>query len=129
MKKLLTIILAAILIPNISYAAMNTATITADGTTCLTPAIKGTSGKWEATVIAKGTWGSGTITWKVKTGTTYIAMKDLTGVVYTSTSDDIFDISLGKANKGGSNFTDLEVCAVMAGSTSPSLTFELRDNN
>jgi hypothetical protein len=124
-RAILTIIFFALLATQ-SHAAMYTDAISVNGTTCLAPSIKTAPTQWTGTVVVYGTWGGGTITWKIKSGASYIAMTDLTGVAYTSAADDAFDASLGKASQAG---TDLQVCAVLAGATGPSLTVELYDNN
>ena len=110
-------------------AGINTQTFTADGTKCLEAYTNvGYNDNYLATVSAKGTWGSGTITWKISydEGSTYEPMKDLVGTAMTSTADDSFNVPLGKA---GSSQDNPYICAVLSGSTNPSLTFRVMDNN
>lgn len=84
--------------------------------------------EWFGTFLAYGTWGSGTITYKISPdgGTTKIALKDASGTSITSTADDNFTINLA----GGSTNTDApKLYVTMAGATNPSVTVVLYDNN
>lgn len=79
------------------------------------------------TIIAYGTWGSGTITYYLSPngGTTKVPLKDLTGTTVTSTADDNVNVQLGNSNV---NSTELSVWATLAGATNPSLTVSMYDN-
>lgn len=129
MKKLLILaaLLAGLLTGMPAFAAMHTSSLSADGTACFSPSMKTVADTWKATVRVYGTWGSGTITWFTRTGTSNdVPETDLTGVASTSTSDEEFNVELGKASYSG---TDMKLCGTLAGATNPSLTLELYDNN
>jgi len=118
-----------LLFPIDAKAGINTQTFTADGTKCLEAYTNvGYNDIYFATVSAKGTWGSGTITWKMSydKGATYEPIKDLVGTSELSTADDSFNVPLGKA---GSSQDNPYICAVLSGSTNPSITFRVMDNN
>lgn len=80
-----------------------------------------------ATLFAQGTWGGGTITWKISYdgGTTLINIKDNNGVVMTSSANDTFNISTGMTNKASDV---IKIYATLSGATSPSLTVGFFDN-
>lgn len=81
-----------------------------------------------ATINAGGTWGGGTITWKVSFdgGSTKFTMKDESGSDVTSTADDMFNCNLG--NGGG--LTDAPIIyATLSGSAGASIVVTLVDNN
>lgn len=109
--------------------AKYTATITADGDTFICNVNKKRDFEaWRATFIASGTWGSGTITWKISPngGTTKVPLKDSSGASITSNADDNFDVTLGA---GGTNSDCPKIYATMAGSTNPSVSVVVFDNN
>ena len=124
------VLLIALMMPCTAWARVETATITVDGLKCLdinnnyidSPV------PYYATVDANGTWGGGTITWTISYdgGTTFSPVKDLTGVSVTSSANDNFPIELGRK---GYPQTVPQLCATMAGSTTPSVTVRLMDNN
>lgn len=78
-----------------------------------------------ATIMVSGTWGGGTIAWKVSPdgGTTKLTMKDASGTAYASTADDNFTINLGNGDTESPQFY-----ASLTGATSPSLTITVFDN-
>lgn len=105
-------------------------TITADSTTCIelnTKSIKYNQ-NLKGTVSAQGTFGGGTISWvqSYDAGATTFPIFDKTGVAVTSTASDSFNIDLGTMNYSQ---TEPRICAVMAGSTTPSVIFRITDNN
>lgn len=106
-----------------------TATVTADGDTYLCTVNKKRSLPiWKATINAYGTWGSGTITFKVSTdgGTTKVPLQDYTGASITLSANGNFNTELGNAN---TNSGAPKLYATMAGSTNPSVTVDVLDNN
>lgn len=103
--------------------------IAADGDTYIADIVKKRDFyQWFGTFYASGTWGGGTITYKVSVdgGTTKIPLKDASGSSITSNADDNFTVNLTAADKL-SQTTKLYL--TMAGSTSPSVTVTLDDNN
>lgn len=111
------------------YVANNAAVITADGDYYICDVNKKRDlVQWFGTIIAYGTWGSGTITYKISPdgGTTKIALKDASGNSITSNADDNFTLNLA----GGAKNSDApKLYASLAGSTNASITVALYDNN
>lgn len=81
-----------------------------------------------ATITAYGTWGGGSLAWNLSPdgGTTLIPIKDLTGTAMVSTANDMFNVEFGAPHR---NTETLKVYAVLTGSSSPSITIDLYDNN
>lgn len=127
----LAIFLSLLFMSTESHATQyETKTITADGTTCIEVDTNGISDNqmWKGTIDADGDFGGGTISW-VKSydgGATTLAVFDKTGVAETSTSDDSMNVEHGRVNY---RQTEPSFCAVMSGSTSPSVVFRITDNN
>lgn len=106
----------------------HTSTITADGDTLIASVVKPRgANNWMATIYAYGTWGGGTITWKVSTdgGTTKIPMKTISGTSMTSNANDEFGTNRGNPGK---NTETTNLYATMAGSSTPSVTVDVDDN-
>ena len=83
---------------------------------------------WQATILAYGTWGGGTITWQISPdgGTTKIPLKDISGASITSNADDNFTVNLG----GGSTNSDApQIWATLASATGASINIVVYDNN
>jgi hypothetical protein len=108
--------------------ASYTITATADGDYRVAPVRNMRGDTCHITMYAQGTWGGGTLTWKISFdgGTTLIPMLDMTSVAVTLTSDGSFDRTLGNGNRGG---VDPLIYASISGSTTPSLTIGVLDNN
>jgi len=107
----------------------HTQTITADGDyTLATVQRRAESDSYMATINAAGTWGGGTITWKISfdNGATKNIMKDESATNVTSTADDMFNCNLGN---GGTNIDAPIIYASMAGSAGASVVVTLVDNN
>lgn len=106
-----------------------TATITADGDYYIADVNKKRDFyEWFGTFIAYGTWGSGTVTYKISpdNGVTKIPLKDASGSNITSNADDNFTTNLA----GGAKNNDApKLYVTMAGSTNPSVIVALYDNN
>lgn len=83
--------------------------------------------EWFATINAYGTFGSGTLSYKISTdgGTTKVAMKDISGSSYSATADDVINVSTGVANHLGK---EPIIYAVLSGATNPSITIDVMDN-
>lgn len=83
---------------------------------------------WMATIGAQGTWGSGTLTWwfSIDQGTTLIAIKDVTDTAVSQTANGGVNVELGV---GGTNSDNPQIWVKLAGSTTPSLTIFVFDNN
>lgn len=104
-------------------------TVTADGDTYIADVVKKRDFyQWFGTFYASGTWGGGTITYKVSVdgGTTKIPLKDASGASITSNADDNFTTNLTTPAKLSQT---TKLYASMAGSTNPSVTVTLDDNN
>ncbi len=84
--------------------------------------------EYKYAVNAYGTWGSGTVTFKISTdgGTTKVPLKDASGNSITSTADDNFTGSWGNGAKNGDA---PKMYATMAGSTGASVVIDVYDNN
>lgn len=103
--------------------------VTADGDTFVADVNKKRDFyEWFGTFIAYGTWGGGTITYKISPdgGTTKIPLKDASGSSITSNADDNFTINLAA---GAKNSDAPKLYVTMAGSTNPAVTVVLYDNN
>jgi len=104
-------------------------TITADGDYAIaTVHRRNQASSYMATVNAGGTWGGGTITWKASFdgGSTKYTLKDQSGADVTSLANDMFNVNMGN----GTTLTDAPILyASMSGSTSPSLTVTVVENN
>jgi hypothetical protein len=110
-----------------------TATITADGDYFLCDVNKKRDlVNFFYTGIVYGTggnnFGSGTVTLKISPngGTTKLALKDASGSDITSTADDNYT---GQLAGGNTNSDAPKLYASMSGSTAPSVTYVLYDNN
>lgn len=84
--------------------------------------------RFDYTIMAYGTFGGGTVTWYVSPdqGTTLIAMTDLTDTAVSMTTNKMYDGSLCASSH---NDDVLSIYAILSGSTSPSITIALYDNN
>lgn len=84
---------------------------------------------YKYTIMAYGTFGSGTLTWYVSPdqGATVIAMTDLTDTALSMTSNKMFDGELGGVSSKNSDV--LSIYVQLSGSTSPSITAAVYDNN
>lgn len=106
------------------------ATITADTTSLYVCDIKKSREYWcwFATLVAYGTFGSGTVAWfySLDQGTTLIPLNDLTGVAITQTANGGVNAQFGV---GGTNSDNPRIYVKMTGSTSPSVTVAVLDNN
>jgi len=126
-KQILTLLLALVSTP--VMAAQTTATLTEDGTTCVELRTKSltASAPYFATISADGTW-SGTLAYNLSYdgGTTSQAITDVTGVAETATSDETFNMELGRA---AFSQTEPQLCMVVSGATSPSIIVRITDNN
>jgi len=105
-------------------------TITADGDTFICDVNKKRDlVQWFAFVNVYGSsFGGGTVTLKISTngGTTKVAMMDASGSPITSTAADNYTINVA----GGCKNDDApKIYASMSGSTNPSVTLDLLDNN
>ena len=106
----------------------HSATIDADENVFLTTIGKRTGvDMYEATIAVYGTFGGGTVTLQGSPdgGTTKINLRDISGSVVSITSDDVFNVRLGYANKLGD---ELMLYANMSGSTTPAVTVDVFDN-
>lgn len=83
---------------------------------------------WRGLFFAHGTWGGGTIAWQwsYDGGTTKLEIKDASGVPLISSADDSFtsDFVGGLAARD-----NIQIYAVLSGSTSPSLSVGVIDDN
>lgn len=102
-----------------------TTTITANGTYLVANVLKGGDHHYLATIFAQGTWGSGTIAWKVSFdgGTTLMDLKDTSGVSVSMTANDNVNVYLGH-----STTYPIKIYAVLSGATNPSLLVGVFDN-
>lgn len=84
--------------------------------------------KWEATIFAYGTWGTGTLTWywSPDGGTTVIAFTDLTDAALSMTTNKSYEVGLCT---GSHNSDKIQIYVQLTGATSPSLTVGYYDNN
>jgi len=127
MKHILALLLIFVSMP--VMAAQTTATLTADGTTCVELKTKSltASAPYFATISAEGTW-SGTLAYNLSYdgGSTSQAVLDGTKVAETATSDETFNMELGRV---GYSQTEPQLCMVVSGSTSPSIIVRITDNN
>lgn len=84
--------------------------------------------QWNATFFAKGTFGTGTLSWSwADAGDTanLIPLTDYTGAQITSTATDSFNVNFGNGN----TLEDQpSFYATLAGSTSASITLGYYDN-
>lgn len=82
---------------------------------------------YKATVIVAGTWSGGTIAWKLSPdkGVTKINAFDATGVAYSSSADDNFNIELAGSAMNG----PIELYASLSGAATPSLTITVFDQD
>lgn len=80
------------------------------------------------TIEGYGTFGSGTLAWFVSpdNGTTLIAMTDLTDVALSMTTNKMYK---GSLNTGSKNTDRQSIWVKMTGSTAPSVTAAVYDNN
>lgn len=106
--------------------------ITADTTGTFVCNVKKKRGlhSYKYTIMAYGsTFGSGTVAWFVSpdSGTTLIAMTDLTDTALTMTANKMFDGELGGVSSHNNDV--LSIYVKMTGSTSPSVTAVVYDNN
>lgn len=83
---------------------------------------------WQGLHFAYGTWGGGTLAWywSPDNGTTFLAMKDLTGTAITETSNDSFTSNFCTGSKNADKIT---IYVTLSGATSPNLTVGFYDNN
>lgn len=106
-----------------------TTNITADGTYQIATANTTRSlGKmWEATIFATGTFGSGTVTFKMSPdgGTTKIDMTDWANTVRTLTANGY--VLTGPLGVGDRNSEYITLYAVMSGSTNPAVAINVFD--
>lgn len=109
--------------------AKYTTTFAADGTAFLCNVVKPRNLPiWQATVYIYGTFGGGTVALQSSPngGTTKLALKDFSGTAFTATADDNIPIQLGTGDK---NSDRVKLYAVLTGSTAPSITIDVLDNN
>jgi hypothetical protein len=109
--------------------AKYTATFAADGTAFICNVVKPRNlPMWQATIFVYGTFGAGTIAWQWSPdgGTTKLALKDFSGTALTTTTNDSLPVQLGTGDK---NSDRVKLYAVLTGSTAPSLTVGVFDNN
>lgn len=85
--------------------------------------------QWEATVAIQGTFGGGTVTLfqSLDGGTTKIQVRDLSGTLYSTMSNDTFIWSI--PGLPDSRASEIRLYATLAGSTSPNLSIIIMDNN
>lgn len=85
---------------------------------------------WFASLVAYGTWGSGTLTWyfSPNNGTTLIPIKDLTDTAVSQTADGGVNVQFGVANKLTGTSDEPQIWVKLTGSTNPSLTIAVYDN-
>lgn len=84
--------------------------------------------EWFATLLAYGTFGGGTLTYKISPdgGATKITLKDASGTNVTSAAEDNFTMNLtGSANNGDAP----ELYVTMAGSAGANVNVVVYDNN
>lgn len=122
------IFLVLLLIASTSaYAAKFPTETLTDNETIVVATIPRAGGTWEATIKATGTFGGGTIkllhaeSSNCSTGAAYI--HDLSGAVYSATSQDTVNVHLGIDKD---DYTYL--CAELTGSTSPEISVTVYDN-
>lgn len=97
------------------------------GTAIVTCTKPRTLTEWMATINAYGTFGGGTLSYKISTngGTTKVAMKDISGSSYSATADDVINVATGVANNNGK---EPIIYAVLTGSTNPNIVIDVMDN-
>lgn len=83
--------------------------------------------EWVATINAYGTFGGGTLSYLLSTdgGVTKTTMKDLTGIIYSTTSADNINVNLGVANHNG---YEPIIYAALSGATNPAINIDVLDN-
>lgn len=110
--------------------AKYTATFAADASNTYVCTVHKTrqSNDFYATVVLSGGFGSGTLTMLLSPdgGTTKVALSDASGTVISKTSAGTINIRLGV---GGTNSDSPIIYATLAGSTNPTLTLTVFDNN
>ena len=85
--------------------------------------------RYEYTIMAYGsTFGAGTVSWFISpdNGTTLIAMTDLADAAITMTANKMFDGGLAASSH---NDDVLSIWVKMTGSTNPTVTAVVYDNN
>lgn len=102
------------------------------GTLLVTVTPPSDGGKYEATVQISGDFGSGTagLALSLDGGTTKVAAKDLSGVAYAVTANDVVTISITANGNNTSTLTNEPplLYATLTGSSSPDLDFIVIDN-
>ncbi len=130
MKKILIALTALLLLSGPAHATRQApVSISADSTvliaTVATP--KKGSENWKGTEFFQGSFGGGTITLQTSPdgGTTKIPETNLSGSAFSLTSAGSVEVDLGTAN---TTATQILLYAVMTGSTSPTVTATVFDN-
>lgn len=86
------------------------------------------SNNFAMTCWVEGTFGSGTIAWRLSrnSGTTTIPLSDYNGAAITSTAAGAFN---SQPCTGNNNNDRVQLYVILTGATSPSLTVGFIDNN